>query len=92
MSKARGMTLGDPSGAEALRRAGKGGAVLRAAVSANADQFAAELAPVLLDIRTQGHLALRAISDELNRRGMVTRRGGGWQVSNVKNLIARMHG
>ncbi len=39
VAKARGVKLGNPNGAAALRRAGKGGAALRAAVSANADQL-----------------------------------------------------
>ena len=46
VAKARGVKLGNPNGADALRRAGKGAVALRAAVSANADRFAAELAPV----------------------------------------------
>lgn len=50
VAKARGVKLGNPNGAEALRRAGKGGVALRAAVSANAAAFAADLAPVLADI------------------------------------------
>lgn len=39
MAKARGVKLGNPNGAETLRRAGKGGVALRAAVSANAGAF-----------------------------------------------------
>ena len=89
VAKARGVKLGNPNGAEALRRAGKCAVALRAAVVANADQFAEELAGVLVDIRAQGHVILRAIAAELNRRGMMTRRGGEWQVSNVRNLVGR---
>ena len=90
VAKARGMKLGNPNGAAALRRAGKGAAALRAAVSANADRFAEGLAPVLADIRTAGHVTLRAMAAELNRRGMMTRRGGTWSVSNVRNLVGRL--
>ena len=89
VAKARGVKLGNPNGAEALRRAGKGAVALRAAVSANARQFAKGLAPVMENISAQGHKSLRAIAAELNRRGMMTRRGGEWQVSNVRNLVAR---
>ena len=89
-AKARGVKLGNPNGAASLRRAGKGGAPLRAAVSANADAFAAGLAPVIADIRVEGHATLRAIAAELNARAILTRRGGKWQVSNVRNLIARL--
>ena len=89
-AKARGVKLGNPNGAAALRRAGKGGAALRATVRANADRHAAELAEVLADIRAQGCTTLRAIACELNSRGILTRRCGRWHVSNVKNLIGRL--
>src|SRR5690606_35546137 len=48
-AKARGMTLGNPNGAAALLRAGKGGAALRATVAANANAHAADLTEVLVD-------------------------------------------
>lgn len=89
VAKTRGVKLGNPNGAAALRRAGKGGAALRATVAANAQAHAADLASVLADIRAGGHTSLRAIAAELDRRGMRTRRGGRWQVSNVRALIAR---
>lgn len=55
---------------------GKGGAALRAAVLANAAGFSADLAPVLADIRVEGHTSLRAVAAELTARGIRTRRGG----------------
>ncbi|MFC4669464.1 recombinase family protein [Seohaeicola nanhaiensis] len=88
-AKARGVKLGNPNGAAALRRAGKGGAALRATVQTNADRHAAELAEVIVDIRTQGHTTLRAMAAELNERCILTRRGGRWCPSNVKNLLDR---
>jgi DNA invertase Pin-like site-specific DNA recombinase len=89
-ARARGTRLGNPNGAAALRRAGRGGAALRATVSANADRHARELEPVLADIRAAGHATLRSIAAELNARGILTRRGGRWHVSNVSNLLARL--
>ncbi len=86
------MKLGNPNGAAALRRAGKGGAALRAVVARNADRHAESLAAVLADIQTEGHFSLRDIAMELNWRGMMTRRGGRWHVSNVRNLIGRLKG
>ena len=91
VAKARGVRLGNPNGAEALRRAGKGAVALRAAVVANADRHAMDLAPVLEELRAQGVTSLRGIAAELNRRGMQTRRGGVWQVSNVGNLLRRVN-
>ena len=90
VAKARGVRLGNPNGAEALRRAGKGAVALRAAVVANADRHAQDLAPVLEALRAQGVTSLRGIAAELNARGMQTRRGGQWQVSNVGNLVRRL--
>lgn len=89
-AKARGVKLGNPNGAAALRRAGQGAEALRKAVTANADAFAESLSPVLQDIRGQGHATLRAIAAELNARGIRTRRGGRWHVSTVRNLIRRI--
>ncbi len=91
VAKVRGVRLGNPNGAAALRRAGKGAVALRAAVIANADRFAADLAPVVADIRAAGHMSLRAVATELNGRGMLTRRGGMWSVSNVGNLMVRLY-
>ena len=90
VAKARGVKLGNPNGAAALRRAGKGGAALREAVTRNADRFAADLTSVIADIRATGAISLRAVATELNARGMLTRRGGLWQVSNVKGLLVRL--
>ncbi len=89
-ARSRGVRLGNPNGAASLRRAGKGGSALRAAVTANADSFARDLAPVISDIRAGGATSLRAIAAELTARGIRTRRGGTWQVSNVKTLLERI--
>ena len=90
VTKARGVRLGNPTGAASLRRAGRGGVALRAAVAANADRHAEDLRAVIEDIRRQGMVSLRAIAAELKERGMMTRRGGHWQVSNVGNLLSRL--
>lgn len=89
-AKARGVRLGNPNGAAALKRAGKGGVALQAAVRANADTFAEALAPVVADLRSQEITSLRQVAAALNARGMMTRRGGRWQVSNARNLLRRI--
>jgi DNA invertase Pin-like site-specific DNA recombinase len=89
-AKARGVKLGNPNGAAALRSCSAGGKSLRQTVTANADAFAADLAPVLETIRSEGHTTLRAIAGELNARGIRTRRGGRWHVSSVRNLLDRL--
>jgi DNA invertase Pin-like site-specific DNA recombinase len=90
VAKARGVKLGNPNGAAALRRAGKGGAPLREAVARNSESHAWDLAPVLEELRAQGVTSLRGIAEALNERGMLTRRGGRWWVSNVRNLLGRL--
>ncbi|SFG40934.1 Site-specific DNA recombinase [Palleronia marisminoris] len=90
-AKARGVKLGNPNGAAALRRAGKGGAALREAVRCNADAFAVEVMPVVEEIRAAGSTSLRAVVAELNARGIRTRRGGQWHVSTVRNLLRRLY-
>ena len=91
VARARGVRLGNPNGAAALKHAGKGAVAPRAAVSANAEAHAQDLAQVVADIRAAGTTSLRAMAAELNARGMKTRRGGAWQVSNVRNLVRRIH-
>ncbi len=61
-AKARGVVLGNPNGAEAFRRAGKGGAALRQAVAQNADAHASALADVIADLQSQGHTSLRDLA------------------------------
>ena len=89
-AKARGVKLGNPDGAEALRRAGKGGAALRATVTQNADQFAESLAPVVAAARARGKTTLRDLAGDLNAQGILTRRGRNWYVSSLRNLLRRI--
>ena len=44
---------------------------------------------VIEAIRGEGTTSLRGIAEELNRRGILTGRGGGWYATTVKNLIDR---
>ena len=89
VARSRGVRLGNPNGAEALRRAGKGGAPLRAAI---AERRPACPGPGAGDRRhpVGGATSLRAIAGELEARGMLTRRGGRWHVSTVTNLLDRL--
>ena len=86
-AKARGVQLGNPNGAAALRRAGEGGVALRRTVAMNADEFARGLAPVVAELRAGGCTTLRSLAGALNAKGVLTRRGAKWQVSNVRNLL-----
>lgn len=89
-AKERGTRLGNPKGAAALKRAGKGNAAALAAVRADAERHAANLRPIVEDLRRQGIVSLPAIAKALNDRRMETPRGGKWHPSSVKNLLARV--
>ncbi len=54
-----------------------------------ADQFAANLLPIVERIRRDGVTTLKGIADALNTRGVKTSRGGGWDPTTVKRLLAR---
>lgn len=88
-AKARGVKLGNPNGAAALISANKGNAASVVAIKAGAERFAADLEPIVADIAAAGHASLRTMAAELNRRGIVTRRGGAWHPATVRDLLYR---
>ena len=90
VAKARGVKLGNPNGAAALRRAAKGNGAAVGVVKDNAERFASDLAETVTDIRASWKTSLPAIAAELNARHIQTRRGGQWHASSVRNLLARM--
>ena len=81
--KAQGTKLGNPSNAAAA--ADKG----RLASIHEADRFASALLPALRSIMQSGVTSYRGIALALNNRGVRTARGGRWQVSNVRDVLAR---
>lgn len=89
-AKARGQALGNPNGAEALRRAGKGNGASCEAQKAAALTRAHDLADTIADVEAQGHTTLAAISAELNQRGIKTARGGMLHASSVANVQRRL--
>lgn len=89
-AKARGQKLGNPNGAAAIRRAGKGNGAAIAAAVADADAHAARLAPVIAKLRQDGHASLGRLADELNKGGFATPRGGKWYPTSVRNLLSRL--
>jgi DNA invertase Pin-like site-specific DNA recombinase len=89
-AKARGVKLGNPNGAAAIRKAAKGTVAAIEALKAAADAHAQQLAPVITHLRAEGLSSLPALANALNERGMVTPRGGKWHPSSVRNLLARL--
>ena len=80
--KAAGAKLGNPRAAEAAVKA-------HAANRATADQFAANVLPIVREIQAAGRTTLREIAESLDARGVRTARGGRWGASTVRNLLMR---
>ena len=89
-TKAKGTKLGNPNGAAALRRAGKGNAASVRVMKYRANARASDLAEVLEDLETNGFSTLKEQANELNKRGIKTARGGRWHPSSVSNLRKRL--
>lgn len=88
-AKARGVKLGNPNGAAALRRAGKGNAAGVEAAKAKATDYAARVLPVVAELQAQGVESLGALAGALNARGVLTPQGKTWHKSSVRNLLKR---
>lgn len=78
----RGVQLGSPTLAEARPAA-------VAAIKGEADRFAANVRPIIAEVRRAGATNLRAIAEALNARGIATARGGTWHAATVRNILAR---
>src|SRR5712672_2586388 len=87
-AKVRGVKLGNPNGARALRGLGNAHAIVGA--KAKADAHMARVVPVIETIRGEGATSLRGIAEQLNRQGILTARGGPWYATTVKNLLDRV--
>jgi DNA invertase Pin-like site-specific DNA recombinase len=85
-AKARGVTLGNPRLTETRQAAHKAAAV---ANEAAADQHAANVLPIIRQIKRAGATTLREIANALNERGVRTARGGQWHAMTVRNVLAR---
>ncbi len=87
-AKARGVKLGwaIPSRAGQQQEAAQKGVKQ---IKLSADQFAANIMPVIEQIKASGIISLRGIAGQLNQRGLKTSRGGAWYAGTVKNVLAR---
>jgi DNA invertase Pin-like site-specific DNA recombinase len=81
-AKARGVKLGGPK----ILEAGSNG---RKSQMKAADRHAANVKPVIDQIKLAGITTLQGIADTLNVRGIPTARGGQWYPGTVKRLIDR---
>lgn len=89
-AKSRGVKLGNPRGAQHLKGLGNRAAV--EAVRSGAQARAEDLRPVVQDIRGTGVTSVRGIAEELNRRAILTPRGGRWHPTSVVRLLERLKG
>jgi hypothetical protein len=89
-AKARGLQLGNPNGARALRgkQIGNHAAVTR--IKAGTRERADNLRAIVEDIRHQGETSVRAMADALNDRAILTPRGGRWHPTSVARLLGRL--
>jgi DNA invertase Pin-like site-specific DNA recombinase len=90
-AKARGVKLGNPNGARALKGKQVGNKEAVAAVKAYAEHRAANLKGIVDDLRSQGIKSIRIIAAELNARDILTPRGGAWHPTSVARLLARLN-
>jgi DNA invertase Pin-like site-specific DNA recombinase len=89
-AKKRGQVLGNPNGADALRRAAKGNDAAVQTIKSKADSHAMDLRPVIEALVEENITSLGAIAAALNERGMETPRGGQWHKTSVANLLSRL--
>ena len=79
---AQGTVLGNPRLSEAAARG-------TAAGKSRADQFAANMLPLVREIQKAGASSLNAIADALNKRGIRTARGKEWTHVQVGHVLRR---
>jgi DNA invertase Pin-like site-specific DNA recombinase len=89
-AKERGVKLGNPNGARALKGKQVGNKRAVVAVKANAEHRAANLRAIVDDIHAQGIASVRSIASELNTRGILTPRGATWHPTSVARLLDRL--
>lgn len=83
-AKSRGKVLGNPRLAECRNTDPRAATATRVAA---ASAFRSDISEVIGDIQQAGHGTLRAIADELNKRGITARRGGQWSAKQVQRLL-----
>lgn len=81
--KRQGAKLGNPT------NTAEASAMGRKVAQLEAERFAAAVLPTIQSIQKSGTTSLRGIALALTARGIKTARGGAWQVSNVRNVLAR---
>lgn len=89
-AKARGVKLGNPNGARALKGKQVGNAEAVIKIKEKAAQRAMGLQGIVEGIKRSGITSVRAIAEELNRQGVHSPRGGAWHPTAVARLLSRL--
>ena len=89
-AKARGVKLGNPNGARALRGKQVGNADAVAKLKADATQRALDLAGIVNSLRARGLTSVRSIAEALNDQGIRAPRGDMWHPTAVSRLLTRL--
>lgn len=90
-AKARGVKLGNPNGARALKGKQTGNSEAVAKITEKAAQRAMDLRGIIEGIKRSGITSVRGIAEELNHQGISAPRGGEWHPTAVSRLLARLN-
>jgi DNA invertase Pin-like site-specific DNA recombinase len=90
-AKARGVKLGNPNGARALRGKQVGNEKAVQALKQSAALRATDLRGIVDDIRSSGVTTVRGIVEELHARGIRAPRGDVWHPTAVSRLLSRLN-
>jgi DNA invertase Pin-like site-specific DNA recombinase len=88
-AKKRGTKLGGDRGVVPSKRAR---AAAAAAIQERVNSRAADIAPTIAGLQAAGTTSLRAIAAALNGLGITTARGGEWDQTQVRRILARLKG
>jgi DNA invertase Pin-like site-specific DNA recombinase len=90
-AKRRGVKLGNPNGARALRGKQTGNSEAVAKIKANAEERAQNLRGIIRDIQQRDFIfTVRGITVELNKRSIPAPRGKVWHETAVTRLLKRL--
>jgi DNA invertase Pin-like site-specific DNA recombinase len=90
-AKARGVKLGNPNGARALKGKQTGNREAVIAVKAKAAQRAENLRELVRDHQAEGVVSSRKLANELNKQGILTPRGASWHPTSAARLLSRLN-
>jgi DNA invertase Pin-like site-specific DNA recombinase len=89
-AKARGVKLGNPNGARALRGKQTGNTEAVTKIKQKAAQRALDLQGIIDGLKRSGMTTVRSITSELNRQGISAPRGSTWHPTAVARLLGRL--